>query len=158
MRRYRSWSSFAVSGFAVASLAIAAVLVRLLRRFVGGAGPAPRLRRAGLLALLPVIAVVANTSLWNRRFGMKSDLFGNNPTGKSMFQLMAAGSAALLGFVMTILSASIWPYAIGFVFTAIGLAAAIPTEARLAREQAAAERAGSSIDVVTVLIENPLFR
>ncbi|MCR9245957.1 MAG: hypothetical protein NXI31_13065 [bacterium] len=73
----------------LASLAIAAVLVRLLRRFVGGAGPAPHLRRAGLLALLPVIAVVANTSLWNRRFGMKSDLFGNNPTGKSMFQLMA---------------------------------------------------------------------
>jgi hypothetical protein len=39
--------------------------------------------------LLPACAVVLNTAIWNRRFGMKSDLLGANPTGKSMFTLMA---------------------------------------------------------------------
>lgn len=42
-----------------------------------------------LLLLLPVCGVVLNTAIWNRRFGMKSDLLGANPTGKSMFTLMA---------------------------------------------------------------------
>lgn len=38
--------------------------------------------------LAPAAAVVGGTSLWNRWFGMKSDLFGANPTGKSLFTLL----------------------------------------------------------------------
>lgn len=36
----------------------------------------------------PALAVFACTTLWNRRFGLQSDLLGNNPTGKSMFRLL----------------------------------------------------------------------
>jgi hypothetical protein len=39
--------------------------------------------------LLPAALVVASTMLWNRRFGLRSDLLGANPSGKSMFALMA---------------------------------------------------------------------
>ena len=42
-----------------------------------------------LVLWIPVVCVILNTALWNRRFGMKSDLLGANPTGKSMFALMA---------------------------------------------------------------------
>ncbi|MCA8964975.1 MAG: hypothetical protein H6838_10935 [Planctomycetes bacterium] len=45
--------------------------------------------RRNLRLLLPAVFVAGYSMLWNRRFGMRSDLFGNNPTGKSMFALMA---------------------------------------------------------------------
>jgi len=68
----------------LASAGIAAVLVRLwcapLRS--GWVGK-------NVVLLAPAAAVIANTVLWNRRFGMQSDLMGANPTGKSMFRLMA---------------------------------------------------------------------
>ena len=84
--------------------------------------------------------------------------FAHSYPRNTMFQLVASGAAALVGFVLTVLSASLWPYAVGFAFTCVGLALSIPTAARLGREQQAAEQAGSSIDVVTVLMENQLFR
>jgi len=74
------------------SLAIAASCAAGLRRFGPAravAGAAARHRPLDLLALLPAAAVVLNTAMWNRRFGLQSDLFGHNPTGKSMFELMA---------------------------------------------------------------------
>ncbi|MCA8952986.1 MAG: hypothetical protein KDE27_25975 [Planctomycetes bacterium] len=70
----------------LASLALALPIARwLLRRepLCGG------LVGRNLALLLPPILVAVNTTMWNRRFGMKSDLFGANPTGKSMFALMA---------------------------------------------------------------------
>jgi hypothetical protein len=45
--------------------------------------------RAGLRFWLPSLLVVAITMLWNRRHGLHSDLLGHNPTGKSMFVLLA---------------------------------------------------------------------
>ena len=48
-----------------------------------------RLALRGAMPLLPAAVVVAFTTLWNRGFGLPSDLFGANPTGKSMFALMA---------------------------------------------------------------------
>ena len=84
--------------------------------------------------------------------------FAHTYPRNTMFQLAVSGAAAFAGFVFTVLSASLWPYAIGFGFTCVGLARSIPTAGRLAREQRAAERAGSPIDVVTVLMANPLFR
>ncbi|MCA8976865.1 MAG: hypothetical protein KDC98_19235 [Planctomycetes bacterium] len=68
----------------LASAAIAAVLVRSWAHPLRG-GWSPR----NLVVLLPAAAVVAYTALWNRRFGMRSDLLGANPTGKTMFELMA---------------------------------------------------------------------
>lgn len=62
----------------------AALLTRLwLPPLAGGVS------RRNLRLLLPAACVVGYSMLWNRRFGMRSDLFGNNPTGKSMFTLMA---------------------------------------------------------------------
>ncbi len=62
----------------------AALLTRLwLPPLAGG------FSRRNLRLLLPAACVVGYSMLWNRRFGMRSDLFGNNPTGKSMFTLMA---------------------------------------------------------------------
>lgn len=46
-------------------------------------------KRENLVLLVPAALVIANTAIWNARFGMKSDLLGANPTGKSMFALMA---------------------------------------------------------------------
>ena len=68
----------------LASAGIAALLVRLWCAPLRG-GWAGR----NLVLLVPSAAIIVNTALWNRRFGMKSDLFGANPTGKSMFELMA---------------------------------------------------------------------
>lgn len=84
--------------------------------------------------------------------------FAHSYPRNTMFQLVASGTSSLVGFVLTVLSASLWPYAVGFAFTCVGLALSIPTAVRLAREQLAAEEAGSPIDVVTVLMENQLFR
>lgn len=63
---------------------LAALLTRLWLR-PERRGGSPR----NLLLLGPAALVVAQTALWNRHFGMKSDLLGANPTGKSMFTLMA---------------------------------------------------------------------
>ncbi|MBM4063071.1 MAG: hypothetical protein FJ265_18540 [Planctomycetes bacterium] len=65
----------------LASAAAAALLLRAFGRL------RPTLR--DLAPLAPLALVVANTTLWNGRFGLHSDLFGANPTGKSMFVLMA---------------------------------------------------------------------
>lgn len=69
--------------------------------YLGCAGLAALLTRAWLLPLrgswslgnvrlfLPAALVIAFTTIWNACFGLKSDLLGSNPTGKSMFTLMA---------------------------------------------------------------------
>jgi hypothetical protein len=67
----------------LAAAALAALLVRGWTRPLAG-GLATR----NLVLLLPAAAVVATTTLWNRMFGLRSDLFGANPTGKSMFTLL----------------------------------------------------------------------
>jgi len=61
----------------------AAVIARLFARERQPLAP------RAFLPLLPALAVIANHTVWNWRFGMKSDLLGANPTGKSMFTLMA---------------------------------------------------------------------
>ncbi|MFM1870657.1 MAG: hypothetical protein RL398_79 [Planctomycetota bacterium] len=78
---YAAWSKNETMLY-LAAFAGAWVLLRLVR----GAGRT--LGAGGRLALLPLAFVVANNVLWNRAFGMKSDLLGANPTGKSMFALM----------------------------------------------------------------------
>ncbi len=62
----------------LACAGVAAVIVR-------ARGSRPR----DLVLLLPAVVVIANNAIWNRRHGLASDLFGANPTGKSMFALMA---------------------------------------------------------------------
>lgn len=73
----------------VAAFGMAAGLVRVVhgpRRDL----PATALWRGGAWwSAVPVLLVVATHWLWNRAFGMRSDLLGANPTGKSMFALMA---------------------------------------------------------------------
>lgn len=70
----------------LASTGFAAGLVRLLALRTAPAGPR---RFRDLAMLLPAALVVVDTALWNRRFGLQSDLLGANPSGKSMFALMA---------------------------------------------------------------------
>ena len=68
----------------LASAGLAAAITRAwIRPQCGG------FRLGNLWLLAPAIAVVVFTALWNRCFGMKSDLLGANPSGKSMFALMA---------------------------------------------------------------------
>lgn len=79
---YAAWSKNETMLY-LAAFGGAWLLMRLLRR-AGGSWQ----WRDGW-ALLPLALVVANNVLWNRAFGMQSDLLGANPTGKSMFRLMA---------------------------------------------------------------------
>lgn len=41
-----------------------------------------------LLCIVPPLAVVVAQALWNRRFGLRSDLLGANPTGKTLTELV----------------------------------------------------------------------
>lgn len=67
----------------LASAGLAAAITRpWIRPQCGGC------RLGNLWLLVPAGAVVGFTSLWNRHFGMQSDLLGANPSGKSMFVLM----------------------------------------------------------------------
>lgn len=76
----------------------------------------------------------------------------------TMVQFAVAGGSGLGGFVMTILSASAAPYAIGFAFAGIGLWLAAPAAGRLAHAQRVADANGSSIDVVATLVKHRLSR
>lgn len=67
----------------LASAGAAAVLLRVLAPRSGDR------RWRDFAMLLPAALVVADTAVWNRRFGLQSDLLGANPSGKSMFALMA---------------------------------------------------------------------
>lgn len=66
-------------------VAIAAALAVLLRRARLRAPPAP----AAAALLLPLV-VVAAQAVWNRHFGLRSDLFGANPGGGSLPDLLLA--------------------------------------------------------------------
>lgn len=105
-----------------------------------------------------VVSVAVGRMLAARVGYRSAEAFAHSYPRNMMFQLVASGMAALAGFVLMVLSASLWPYAVGFAFTCVGLALSFPTAGRLAREQQAADKTGSSIDVVTVLMENQLFR
>lgn len=66
---------------------LAATLATVLQLFVH------RSERRGifttsLLCIVPPLAVIAAQALWNRRFGLHSDLLGANPTGKTMLELV----------------------------------------------------------------------
>jgi hypothetical protein len=67
----------------LASAGLATLLARAFTRpLAGGFG------RRNLVLLLPTALLVAGTVAWNRRFGLRSDLLGDNPTGKSLFTLL----------------------------------------------------------------------
>jgi hypothetical protein len=107
---------------------------------------------AGVVSLVVVRMLAARVSYSSAR------AFAHSFPRNTMFQLGASVAAALVGFVMTVLSGSLWPYTVGFAFTFVGLAISIPTAARLEREQEAANETGSAIDVVTALVDHQLFR
>jgi hypothetical protein len=85
---YAAWAKNETMLYLVA-LGLATMLVRLVhgsRRDLPGDAS---WRGRALCAWWPVLVVVVGNGLWNRAFGLQSDLLGANPTGKSMFALMA---------------------------------------------------------------------
>lgn len=97
----RRWLGLAMAGLAyafwaknetmlyLAALGIATTLVRLLHGPRRDLPASARWRGRAFLVWWPVVLVVVGNGLWNRAFGLRSDLLGANPTGKSMFVLMA---------------------------------------------------------------------
>lgn len=141
--------------FGVAIVPVWAVVAIVVPALEPGWSTGPATSVASVVGL----ATLGGSALLASRVEFSStDAFAQSYPRATMFQLAIAGVAGLVGFVMTIVSASAWPYAVGFVAMVVGLYVATPTAARLDRIQAAADADGAPIDVVRVLVEKPLFR
>jgi len=109
-------------------------------------------------AAVGVVSLMVARMLAVRVSHRSARAFAHSFPRATMLQFVTAVASALVGFGLTVLSGSLWPYAVGFAFAVVGLVHALPTAARLGREQQIADETGSGVDVVAALVEHRLFR
>lgn len=126
---------------------------------IGDVEPIWSVGRASSVAAVTGLATLGVNRLLAARVDHGSvGAFAESFPRMTMAQFAVAGASGLAGFVMTVLSASAAPYAIGFASAWGGLWLAAPAAGRLADVQRIADSKGSSFDVVTALVQNRLSR
>ena len=107
------------------------------------------------VAIAVVFGVVALVLI--RLYGDRPLDCTNGPSLASSYRtrfflrLAFAEGAAMLGFVLSFIAATPWPYLAALPFTAIGFAWAAPTRGRLAHDQQRLSSAGCTRDLVAAL-------
>ena len=103
--------------FAVAIVPVWAVVVIVVPQLE----PGPSTGSAVAIALGGGVATLGVGAYLDTRISFASATeFAQSYPRMAMLQLGLAGLAGLIGFVMTILSASFWPYAVAFAFMVAG--------------------------------------
>jgi hypothetical protein len=89
-----------------------------------------------VVAVVGIVALAANRLFADRPLECGDPAALSSSHRSRFFLQMAISEAiALVGFVLSVISRSLWPYLVAVPFTAVGFAWAAPTKTRLARDQ-----------------------